>query len=235
MKVTKGTAEGPATVLGEGLTIRNLTVRNNGDIYAVTQSEAWLIRAKGEKVRLDEGLKGASGIALSPDGLWLFIAQGSSRTGLSYRLRSDGTLDAREPFYDFYVPAWAEDSGAAGIAMDRDGRAYVATRMGVQVFDRNGRVTAILPLPGNEPAPSLCFGGHNFDTLYVAGGGKVYQRKLHIAGAPPWAEPYQTSSVGCGVGQRCPVGYKGEWQLKARGRSKLVQPSTIAGESSTRE
>ena len=202
VKVTGSAADGPAmvraTVLGENLPIRNLTVRNNGDIYAVTQSELWLIRAKGEKVRLDEGLKGASGVALSPDGLWLFIAQGSSRTGLSYRVRSDGTLDAREPFYDFYVPAWAEDSGAAGIGMDRDGRAYVATRMGVQVFDRNGRVTAILPLPGNEPATSLCFGGHDFDTLYVAGGGKVYQRKVHIVGAPAWAAPIKLPPWGAG-------------------------------------
>jgi gluconolactonase len=198
VKVTGSAGDGPPTLLGEGLHIRNLTARNNGDIYAVTQSELWLIRAKGEKVRLDEGLKGASGIALSPDGLWLFIAQGSSRTGLSYRVRSDGRLDAREPFYDFYVPTWAEDSGAAGIAMDRDGRAYVATRMGVQVFDRNGRVTAILPLPGNQPATGLCFGGHDFDTLYVAGGGKVYQRKLHIAGAPPWADPIKLLPWGAG-------------------------------------
>jgi enterochelin esterase-like enzyme len=198
VKVTGSAGDGPPTLLGEGLHIRNLTARNNGDIYAVTQSELWLIRATGEKVRLDEGLKGASGIALSPDGLWLFIAQGSSRTGLSYRVRSDGRLDAREPFYDFYVPTWAEDSGAAGIAMDRDGRAYVATRMGVQVFDRNGRVTAILPLPGNQPATGLCFGGHDFDTLYVAGGGKVYQRKLHIAGAPPWADPIKLLPWGAG-------------------------------------
>jgi gluconolactonase len=65
--------------------------------------------------------------------------------------------------------------------MDRDGRAYVATRMGVQVFDRNGRVAAVLPLPGNAAGTSLCFGGHDFDTLYVASGGKVYRRKL-----PPW-------------------------------------------------
>jgi gluconolactonase len=198
VKVTGSAGNGPATVLGENLRIRNLTVRNNGDIYAVTQSEVWLIRAKGEKVRLDEGLKGASGIALSPDGLWLFIAQSNSRTGLSYRVLSDGTLEAREPFYDFYVPTWAEDSGAGGIGMDRDGRAYVATRMGVQVFDRNGRVTAILPLPGNEPATSLCFGGHDFDTLYVAGGGKVYQRKLHILGAPAWAAPIKLPPWGAG-------------------------------------
>jgi gluconolactonase len=198
VKVTGSAANGSATVLGENLRIQNLTVRNNGDIYALTQSEVWLIPAKGEKVRLDEGLKGASGVALSPDGLWLFIAQSNSRTGLSYRVLSDGTLEAREPFYDFYVPTWAEDSGAGGIGMDRDGRAYVATPMGVQVFDRNGRVTAILPLPGNEPATSLCFGGHDFDTLYVAGGGKVYQRKLHIVAAPAWAAPIKLPPWGAG-------------------------------------
>jgi gluconolactonase len=74
----------------------------------------------------------------------------------------------------------------------------VATRMGVQVFDRNGRVAAILPLPGNVAASSLCFGGNNFDTLYVAGGGKVYQRKLRIEGAPPSAAPFKLPPWGAG-------------------------------------
>jgi len=203
VKATDQAAHGPAKILGQGLDIASLTVRNNGDIYAVTrtrnlENELWLIRANGEKLRLDKDLKGASGVALSPDGLWLFVAQSLSRTGLSYRVRSDGTIDAREAFYDFYVPTWADDSGAAGIGMDRDGRAYVATRMGVQVFDRNGRVAAILPLPGNAAGTSLCFGGHDFDTLYVTSGGKVYRRKLHVTGAPPWAAPVKLPPWGAG-------------------------------------
>jgi gluconolactonase len=189
---------GSAAVLADDLDIRSLTVRNNGDLYAVTGSELWLIRATGEKLKLDQGLKGAAGVAFSPDGLWLFVSQGLSRTGLSYRVRSDGTLDAGAPFYEFDVPAWADDSGAGGIGMDRDGRAYVATRIGVQVFDRNGRVAAILPLPGNAAATGLSFGGHDFDTLYVAGGGKVYRRKLHIKAAPPWAVPGKLPPWGAG-------------------------------------
>jgi gluconolactonase len=197
VKVTA--AQGQVKLLGQGLNVGSLTVRNNGDIYAVTRThELWLIRANGDKVRLDKDLKGASGLALSPDGLWLFVAQGLSRTGLSYRVRSDGLVDARESFYDFYVPTWADDSGAAAIAMDRDGRAYVGTRMGVQVFDRNGRVAAILPLPGNAAGTGLCFGGHDFDTLYVASGGKVYRRKLHVPGVPPWADPVQLPPWGAG-------------------------------------
>jgi gluconolactonase len=193
-----GVKVGDGRKLGDGLHIRDLTVRNSGDIYAVTGDELWLIRASGEKLRLDEGLKGASGVALSPDGLWLFVAQGLSRKGISYRVRSDGTVDARAPFYDFDVPGWADDSGAAEIGMDREGRAYVATRMGVQIFDRNGRVAGIMPLPGNVKATSLCFGGHEFDTLYVAGGGKVYRRKLHSVGAPPWTAPFKLPPWGAG-------------------------------------
>jgi gluconolactonase len=182
-----------------GLRIRNLVVRNNSDIYALTQkNELWLIRAHGGNVRLDQGLKGASGVALSPDGLWLFVSQGLSRAGISYRVLLDGTVDARAPFYDFAVPAWEDDSGAAGIGMDKDGRAYVATRLGVQVFDRNGRVAAILPLPGNAPATGICFGGKDFDTIYVAGGGKVYRRKLHVVGAPPWQAPAKLPPWGAG-------------------------------------
>ena len=65
-------------------------------------------------------------------------------------------------------------------------------------FDRNGRVAAVLPLPGNAAGTSLCFGGHDFDTLYVASGGKVYRRKLHVPGAPPWAVPVKLPPWGAG-------------------------------------
>jgi gluconolactonase len=181
-------------VLAKDLHIQSFTVTNRGNVYATTEtasgmSELWLIPSTGTPVRLDTGLKGASGVGLSPDGVWLCVTQRLSRSGISYRILRNGMLDSRAPFYDFYVPASADDSGANEVAMDRDGRAYAATRMGVQVFDRNGRVTAILPLPGHAPAIGLCFGGQDFDTLYVASGGTIYKRKLRIRGAPPWAAP----------------------------------------------
>jgi sugar lactone lactonase YvrE len=191
VSVSSGTGRKKSVTLAPGLHIRDLTVRANGDIYATAagsdgQSAIWLIRSTGKDQKLADGLKGASGIALTPDGVWMFVAQAESRYGMSYRVQEDGTIDAGEPFYDFSVPA-ADNSGAGGVAMDRDGRVYVATRSGVQVFDRNGRVTAILSLPDNKAASSVCFGGRDFDTLYVAAGDKIYRRKLHVAGAPGWA------------------------------------------------
>jgi gluconolactonase len=142
-------------VRGDGLHIRNLMVRNSGDVYAVTGDELWLIRATGEKIILDEGLKGASGVALSPDGLWLFVAQGRSRNGLSYRVRPDGTVDARAPFYDFVVGNRADDSGAAGIGMDRDGRAYVARAWACRFSTVMGAWRGLSPYPGMSRRPAF--------------------------------------------------------------------------------
>lgn len=81
--------------------------------------------------------------------------------------------------------------------MDRDGRLYAATRMGVQVLDRNGRVRAILPVPGGE-VTSVAFGGENFDTLYATSAGVVYKRKLKVSGMPPWAASIQLPPWGAG-------------------------------------
>ncbi|HEY4155990.1 MAG TPA: gluconolactonase, partial [Puia sp.] len=45
-----------------------------------------------------------------------------------------------------------------------------------------GRVNAILPVPENK-VYNLCFGGPDFDTLYIAAGDKVFRRKVKVHGA----------------------------------------------------
>ncbi len=181
-----------------------LTVDERGDIYATTISgskggELWLIRPDGASTKLDDGILGASGVALSPDRLWLLVSQEFGHQALNYRVNADGHVDSREPLYELYVPDNAEDSGARGIAVDQNGWAYIATRMGIQVCDRNGRVTIILPLPRNERATAVAFGGSDFRTLYVATeDGKLYKRVLKVAGVPSFAPRIQLPKWGAG-------------------------------------
>jgi predicted alpha/beta superfamily hydrolase len=183
--------------------IKGLFVAYTGDIYASVRSadgkgELWMVHADGRSLKLAGGLKGAAGVAITPDDYWLFAAQHDTHLGYSYQVQKDGTLAFGEPFYDFYVPVTADDSGAGSVTMDRDGRAYVATRMGVQVFEHNGRVVAILPLPGGLPATSLCFGGSDFSTLYVSSGDEVFMRKLKVSGLGPGARPIKLPKGGGG-------------------------------------
>lgn len=197
-------ANGQSSTVATGLRGHQLLVTHQGNLYVTEPgattadaSNVWLIRPNGEKTLVDRGLNGASGIALSPDGLWLCVVESRSHWGYSYQVQPDGTLRDKQRFYWFHVPDWADDSGAGSLGMDRDGRLYAATRMGVQVLDRNGRVRGILPVPGGE-VTSIAFGGENFDTLYATCGGVVYKRKLKVPGVPPWYAPIKLPPWGAG-------------------------------------
>ncbi len=82
----------------------------------------------------------------------------------------------------------ADDSGADGIRVDRDGRLWVATRLGLQVCDQAGRVNCIIPTPNGKIA-NLTFGGADFDTLFVTCGERVFQRKVKVKGANAFEAP----------------------------------------------
>jgi predicted alpha/beta superfamily hydrolase len=194
-KIVAYPPEGKPKTLAGGIKGHDLVVAHNGNLY-VTQpgenggpSTVWLIRPNGKKRVVDTGLRSASGIKLSPDQTLLYVAEKTTHWVYSYQIQPDGSLAARQPYYWLHVPDTAEDSGAESMAVDRDGRLYVATRMGVQVCDQAGRVNAILPLPNDRAGIGLSFGGPNFDTLFVTTGDRVYRRKLKILGAPAWDAP----------------------------------------------
>jgi gluconolactonase len=105
-------------------------------------------------------------------------------------VQADGALAFKQRYYHLHDSDTADDSGADGMRTDHDGRLYVTTRMGIQVCDKDGRVNCILPTP-NGRASNLCFGGANFDTLYVTSGDRIYSRKVKVKGNNSWAPPFK--------------------------------------------
>ena len=69
--------------------------------------------------------------------------------------------------------------------VDRDGRLWVATRMGLQVCDQAGRVNCIIPPPAGR-VTRLCFAGSGFDNVVVSCGDKLYARKTKVRGMEPF-------------------------------------------------
>jgi gluconolactonase len=76
----------------------------------------------GEKKAIDECLDHPTGVAVSPDGLWLAVLEQTSHWGYSYRVAAHGSVDAKQRFYWLHVPDTADDSGAASICFDTAGR-----------------------------------------------------------------------------------------------------------------
>jgi len=195
-KVITYDAAGEATIIATGVRGADIVVTHRGDIYVTeppadnsdAASNIWLIKPSGEKQVVDTGLRYAKGIALSPDQTLLYVSDYQSHWVYSYQIRKDGLLDYKQRFYWLHEPDSADDSGAAGMRVDREGRLYVATRMGIQICDQAGRVQCIIPTP-NGRVTNLCFGGEGFDILFATCGDKVYKRKLNAHGVQAWDVP----------------------------------------------
>ncbi len=72
---------------------------------------------------------------------------------------------------------------------DTNGSVYIATSLGVQVFDQIGKCHAIIPAPVRAPLSSVKFGGPNLDEMYITNGGKVFKRKTKVTGVVSWRPP----------------------------------------------
>jgi gluconolactonase len=101
----------------------------------------------------------------------------------------DGTLRNRRNFAKYKSlrvpghkdPLLAEDNGADGIAVDNDGRVYVPTNVGVEIFSPKGELLGVLPVVwGGEvfrlrKPQNVAFAGPDRRTLYIVGAGAVYK------------------------------------------------------------
>ena len=190
-------AAGKSTVIADGFRGNDLVVRHDGGIYVTNPgwngtdpSKIWYISPQGEKKVVDSGLRFSNGLTLSPDQSLLYVADSRTHWVYSYQIQPDGTLAYKQRYFHLHVPDTADDSGADGLRVDRDGRLYVATRIGIQVCDQAGRVNCIIPTP-NGKLSNFCFGGENFDTLFATCGDKVYARKLKVKGAQAWQAPHK--------------------------------------------
>jgi sugar lactone lactonase YvrE/enterochelin esterase-like enzyme len=193
-------ASGKATVVADGFRGNDIVVRHDGSIYVTNPSpnttdpsKVWHISASGQKKVVDTGLRFSNGVTLSPDQSLLYVADSRTHWVYSYQIQSDGSLAHKQKYYHLHMPDTADDSGADGMRVDRDGRLYVTTRMGIQVCDQAGRVNCIIPTP-NGRVSNLCFGGENFDVLVATCGDRVYSRKVKVQGANAFQPPIKPAA-----------------------------------------
>jgi gluconolactonase len=136
-----------------------------GSVYYVTPA--------GNVTRFATGLALPNGIALSADRKRLYVAESERNRILVWELAEPGRASAEyRVFAD--LPRPAEPGRAAmpdGIAFDEAGLLWVA-HFGtgrVLAIDASGKLLASYEA-GNRAVSNLCFGGPNFDRLYVTGG-----------------------------------------------------------------
>jgi gluconolactonase len=185
-----------ATVVADSINGNDIVVAHNGNIYVTAPngntnpSKIWLIRANGQKQVVDSGLLFANGITLSPDQTQLFITESTSHWVWAYSIKPDGTLQFKQKYGWLHEPDTGENAWSDGLKCDTAGRVFVTSRVGIQILDQLGRVNAIItPPPSKGQVSNVCFGGPDFNYLYVSAVDKVWRRKLKTRGANTFTNP----------------------------------------------
>jgi gluconolactonase len=134
-----------------------------------------------------------NGVEISPDGRTLYVNNTWQQPGgnfiWAYDVAEDGSLSNKRQFAVINLkpeilearnPSDRFDSGADGTAVDTDGRYYVATRTGVQIFQRDGTYVGTISMP--QYPVSITFGGPNDDVLYMVGESSVWSVRTKVHG-----------------------------------------------------
>jgi len=172
------------------LPLRGMTGTKAGTLYCTVPNDSavYIVDAEGMSRKVADGIAEPTGIRLSADEGTLYVADGAGKHIHTFRVEKDGALTCREVYSTFQLPPGKKASGATGMTLDTTGRLYVATTLGVQVFDTQGRLAGIIAKPEAGEITTVYFGGPEGDLLFAACGEKLYARKLKAKGAATLAE-----------------------------------------------
>jgi gluconolactonase len=170
---------------GTTLSVRpnDLAADSQGGAY-FTSGCVYYASANGTVTVVAENIR-TNGIVFSPDDKILYVTNGGGQTSgtiVAFDVKGPGMLDNRRDF------ATLQMGNGDGSAVDSEGRLYVTSNPGVQLFDKTGTYLGLIPTP--RGVISVAFAGPDRKTLFVVGSGAEDE-----SGQPIREGPQQTAAT----------------------------------------
>ena len=178
-------SDGTESVITDGVQTHHLTVTSRNEIYfsEAPAHKVCMGDEAGHKRVVYDRLNWPRGVRASADRSLLAVDDPGTRWVWTFQIQMDGSLIQGRPFCRLESSDESSAPDPGGMVFDSEGFLYVATKMGVHVCDRRGRVTAILSPPGNAGLSAVFFGGPGLHWLYVTDGENIYRRPAQRRGA----------------------------------------------------
>ena len=190
-------ATGEVKTVAEGVKPNDLAVTRDGFILFTDTGKSQVTRINpqtGEVIAVDTGITRPNGIALSNDGGTLAVSDYGGIHTWTFRVNDRAVLDAKMPTMSMRLaidpkgefrfnepPPYVSVARGDGMAVDKAGRYYITSELGVQVFDPTGRPCGVLPkVDKDQPLTTCMLAGSDHSTLYIAHGKRLYRRKLTV-------------------------------------------------------
>ena len=137
------------------------------------------VRPDGEVLLLDDQIQRPNGITLGLDERTLYVDDTEGEYVYAFDVQPDGRVTNKRRFVKLREPEQGSlglRSRADGMALDSDGRLYVATASGIQVIDRRGQYLGTIRVP--SVVRNLAFAGPGRHTLYMTALDSLYRVQM---------------------------------------------------------
>jgi gluconolactonase len=194
-RISRRSRDGGVTTITEGiagkpfLSPNDLLVDANGGIYITdpgpvvpgrTAYVYYLPAGAKEPIVIDDQIARPNGITLTRDGKTLIVNDTLGPTVYAYDVQPDGSVKNKRTFAQLRDIPEGKESGADGMALDREDRLYVTTVAGVQVFDAAGKYLGTIKVP-RQPA-NAGFAGPDKRVLYITAREGLYRINMLAQG-----------------------------------------------------
>ena len=145
-----------------------LAGQDDSDAKELDFNGVFKLAADGTLTVVDQTLSRPNGIAVSPDGLYLYATEALPEKAafLRYPIAADGTVGKPDRVLDVSQPrADAGFGNPDGMVVATDGTIFATGPGGLWVMDGNLRTLAKLVMP--KPCANATFGGADGSTLYM--------------------------------------------------------------------
>jgi len=166
----------------------DLVIDKKDGIYFTLPSNkppvVYYIPAGGQPAIVGE-VRSPHGIQLSPDEKTLYVGDSAGAYLVAFDVQPDGKLTNKRNFgkYEGVKKTESEDgaeSHADGLAVDSEGRVYVGTQPGVQIFSKSGQYLGTIPT--SQRPQNLAFAGPDKKTLYLTGTSALFKVQMLAQG-----------------------------------------------------
>ncbi len=160
----------------------DLVITHRGHLYFTNHDGVHRLDESNVPQLVADHLQGPNGISLSPDQGTLVVSEYGGKHVWAYRIERDGSLRFGEPYMTMRLPVNAEAAKGDGATTDIEGRYYVTSALGIQMFDATGRISGVIAKPSSSGVSNVEFAGPKHQYLYVTAGGEVYRRLTKTRG-----------------------------------------------------